>query len=143
MDAESGEVLERNRSPKKQTEGALLPELYWMIPYLNNRRFRVRAMLLEIEEFRLKNGWGKGGKRGSERYERIPTALVDIYEFNTPADYLHLLPKGLPERFTAKEFGSAAKLRGRKVYGALKVFVELGLISESGKIGRAAAYEIK
>lgn len=143
MDADSGEVLERNRSPKKQTEGSLLPELFWMIPYLNNRRFRVRAMLLEIEEFRLKNGWGNGGKRGSERYERIPAALVDVYEFNTPADYLHLLPKGLPARFTAKEFGAAAKLRGRKVYSALKVFIELGLVCESGKIGRATAYEIK
>ena len=143
LDPESGELLERNRSPKKQTEGDILPELFWMIPYLNNRRFRVRVMLLEIEEFRLKNGWGNGGKRGSRRYERIPTSLVDIYDFSVPADYLHLLPKGLPERFTAKEFGSALRLRGRKVYAALKVFTELGLIAESGKIGRAVAYEIK
>lgn len=139
----TGETGKRSLSPKKGSELDVLPELFWLAPYLNSSRLCIRVMLLGIEEFRLKNGWGNGGKRGSKRYERIPTELIGIYEFSAPADYMRLLPAELPEFFTAAEFGKLMKMKGRKIYSALKVYIAVGLFAAAGREGRAVRYKKK
>lgn len=140
IEPDTSEISKRSLSPKKGNERDILPELFWLIPYLNNRRLKVCVMLFGIEEYRLKNGWGNGGKRGSHRFERIPTELLSINDFATPADYIHLLPDSLPESFTASEFGKHIRQKGKKLYSVIKVFIALGLISPSGKEGRAVKY---
>ncbi len=140
IDPATGGIGKRSPSPKKGSEKDVLPELFWLIPYLNSRRLTVRLMLLGIEEFRMKNGWGNDGKRGSERYERIPTELYGIHDFSTPADYIDLLPDTLPAAFTAGEFGKLMKLKGKKLYAVLKVFCAEGLIAPDGMSGRAVRY---
>lgn len=140
IDPHTSEIEKRNRSPKKEDGLDLLPKLFWLLPHLNNRRLTVHAPLLSIEEFRLKNGWGRQGKRGSECFERIPTELLGVLELSLPADYIKLLPPALPLAFTAKEFGIASRLKGRRLYDALKVLCEVGLIAPVGKSGRAMLY---
>ena len=142
IDPDTSEVSKRHRSPKKQSPRDILPELFWLLPYINSRRLSFRVLLLEIDEFRLRNGWGNDGKRGSERYERIPRGLCGIEDFSVPADYIPLLPEGLPDTFTAAEFGKAARLRGRKIYSVIKVFLELGLLKTDGMRGRAVLYRL-
>lgn len=139
MDPESGSITRRVISPKKEKPRDMLPELYSLIDLLGNRRLRFRALMVEAEEFKLSSG--SRGRR-SKKYERIPTALLDIVDFNTPADYLEYIPEGLPELFTAAEFGRAAGYRGIDVYSALKVLVKMGLIRQDGTRGRAATYKI-
>lgn len=140
IDPATSDISNRRLSPKRQSGRDLLPELFWLIPYLNNRRLSFRVLLLEIDEFRLKNGWGDGGKRGSARYERIPRGIIGIEDFAVPADYIPLMPEDLPERFTAAEFGRASRLRGRNIYSVIKVFCELGLLRPDGARGRAVLY---
>ena len=42
----------------------------------------------------MQDGWGRDGKRGSNRYERIPTALCGRVDLRTPADYAaYFLPQ--------------------------------------------------
>lgn len=139
MSPQDGTLLRRVISPKKEKPRDMLPELYSLIDFLGNRRLRFRALMVEAEEFRIGE---KSGRRGSQKYERIPTCLVDIVDFNTPADYLEYIPTGLPSLFTAAEFGKAAGYRGIDVYSALKVLIKMGLIREDGKRGRAATYSI-
>ncbi len=143
IDPLTSEVGKRSRSPKKEDGLDLLHKLFWLIPHLNNRRLTVRAPLLSIEEFRLKNGWGREGKRGSECFERIPTELLGVIDLSLPADYINLLPPSLPDTFTAKEFGIASRLKGRRIYDALKVFCGVGLIAPVGKSGRSVLYAKK
>ena len=139
IDPKNGTVSRRVPSPKKEHPRDMLPELYSLLPYLGNRRLRARALLFEVEEFRLQSG--RRGKRG-EKYERIPTALVDILDFCTPSDYLDYLPKDLPPRFTTAEFGKAAGYAGIDRYSAIKVLLKMGLVREDGTIGKAAAYRL-
>ena len=139
MDPEDGTITRRAVSPKKERPRDMLPALYPLIDLLGNRRLRFRALMVEAEEFKLKSG--SRGRR-SKKYERIPTALLDIVDFNVPADYLEYVPEGLPELFTAAEFGKAAGYRGIDVYSALKVLVKMGLIRQDGTRGRAATYRI-
>ena len=139
IDPKDGTVTRRVVSPKKQHARDMLPELYSLLPYLGNRRLRARALLFEVEEFKLQSG--KRGKR-SQKYEYIPTALVDVVDFRTPADYLDYIPKDLPPRFTTAEFGKAAGYVGIDRYSAIKVLLKMGLVREDGTIGKAAAYSL-
>ncbi len=139
MSPQDGTLLRRVISPKKEKPGDMLPELYSLIDFLGNRRLRFRALIVEAEEFRI---GAKSGRRGSQKYERIPTQLLDIVDFNTPTDYLEYIPKGLPSPFTAAEFGKSAGYRGIDIYSSLKVLIKMGLIREDGKRGRAVTYTI-
>lgn len=132
-----GTVVRRAISPKKERPEDMLPELYPLIPFLGNRRLHLKALLLEVEEFRIMS---KSGKRRAQRYERIPVSLVDAVELDTPADFLKYVPADLVSPFTAAEFGKAAGYRGIDIYSALRVLIAVGLIREEGKRGRAATF---
>ena len=143
MDAETGELTERRRSPKKGSVKDIARELYWLLPYLAERRLTLCLPLLEIEETRLLDGWGNGGKRGSSRYDRFALALCDEIVLSSPEDYAAAFlppPDRLPAPFTAAEYAKASRLRGRAVYSMLRMLTELGFLSPAEKKGRAGTW---
>ncbi len=142
IDRESGEVVSRKKSPLHQTPLHALAELRPFIPYLGTERFSLCLPMVVVEEFRLLDGWGKGGKRGSHRFELIPMELLDTYCLHTVADYAALFPEAeaLNVPFTAKSFGRVSRLRTYAIYDALAVFEALGVIERCGKEGRATLY---
>ena len=75
--SEGGEPTPRRKSPAKPTAGQALFELSSLGELLFQPGLQVCVLLLEVEEYRLLNGWGNGGKRGSTRFDRIPLALLD------------------------------------------------------------------
>ena len=96
--------------------------------------------LLEIDEYRLLDGWSKDKKRGSHRYERIPTDLFGIEEFSADADYIRFIPENCGDLFTLKEFSKEAHVNGRDANGIVKVLMERGLLERVGKRGRSYLY---
>ena len=140
MDHETGEVIKRNRRSALGRPTDIAGELYWLLPYIDNPRLSIRVMMLEIEEYRLASKRGAGVRRGSERYELIPTALCDTVKLELPEDYSIFIPEALPEEFTVPEYVKLSKIRGKAAYSAVKVLCALGLAEECGKKGRAALY---
>ena len=143
IERESGEVVSRKKSPLHQTPLHALAELKPFVGYLGSARFSLCLPLVVVEEFRLLDGWGKGGKRGSHRFELIPLELLDTYEYRDRADYAALFPQhdALQVPFTAKDFGKVTRLRGYAIYDALAVFEALGVVERCGKQGRATLYQ--
>lgn len=141
LEPETGEVRERNRSTKKETVLSGLAQLKAMAQYLGDPRLTVVLPMLELEEFRLLDGWVKDPKRRSHRYELIPTALLDTAVLRDKQDYAALFPQELPERFTAKIFSKHTRLRGYALYDAIAVFEALGVIRRLGKEGRSFVFE--
>ena len=143
LNGETGEIVSRKKSPKKQTPLHALAELKPFLEYLGTPRFSLCLPLLEVDEYRLLDGWGKGGKRGSHRYELIPLSLLDTALLREKADYVALFPDDvrLHDPFTAKTFSKVSRLAGYALYDALAVFEALGVIEKCGKIGRAALYQ--
>jgi len=141
IDPKTHELTSRARSPKKGRTIDLLPELYHLLPHLGNPRLRFRVLLLEAEDFRLLNGWSRDRKKGSDRYERIPLALLDDIFLRAPADFRSLVPDTLPQHFTVKEFSTLAKIRGRNAYSAVRALTALGIFREAEKIGRSMGWE--
>ncbi len=139
MDSETGEIIKRTRSTKRETVLHGVAELRYLAEYLQHPRFSVIFPVIAAEEFRLLDGWGNGGRRGSHRYELIPEKLLDVHRLTSPADYAALLPE-LPERFVAKEFGARTRLRGYDLYFTLAVFEALGFLQKDGKQGRATIW---
>ncbi len=144
MDEGTGELTERRRSPRRGRVRDIAKELYWLAPYLAEPRLTLCIPLIELEETRLLNGWGKNGKRGSTRYDRFPLALCDEVVLSTPADYAAVfLPPddALPSPFTAAQYAKATGIRGKATYSMLHILSDLGYLIPAEKQGRAQAWK--
>lgn len=141
MDPESGEVLSKRKVAKKGSFFDAGRELWALSSLLAHPNLTVCLLRIDMEEYRLQNGWSKDGKRGSERYDRIPLALVDELVLDTPASFEGLFPTGLPERFTAKDFKRAVKGGPRTAPALLSVLVRMGIVVKVGTEGRAFVYK--
>ena len=139
IDPETGETTPRRRSPKREKPIDLLPEIFWLSEYLGNERLRFLIPVVEAEEYRLLDGYGKDKKKRSTKYERIPISLIDELSFGGD-EIERLLPEGLPESFTATEFNKATGLRGRRAYYALKLLCVAGIAEKGEKKGRSYVY---
>lgn len=128
IDPETGEITKPRRSGRRGTFTDAGKQLIYLLPLLSHPHLTMQLVLLDVEERRLLDGWGNGGKRGSHRADRLPLALGETVTLTAPADYAALLPPDLPAPFTAAEFGKAARLQGRNLQGTLKVLVTLGVL---------------
>ena len=143
IDTESGAVSKRRISPKRCVASDVLPELFWLSSYLSNNRLSFKLLFLEVDEYRLLDGWGNAGKRGSNRYKLVPLELIDELDFHAPDFAKILMPQGVGEKFISKDFSSHSKLKGRKLSYSLKLLCEHGVIERGEKIGRSYVYRIK
>lgn len=139
VDPDTGELSARRKSPKRGAPWDALIELYALRPMMPLAGVTFTLVMLEMDEFRLKNGWGRDKKRGAERCERIPTALLDILPLKTPSDMQVLLPP-LGETFTSAEFAKAARMTSGTAGRALQTLVTLGVIEKVDMRGRAFVY---
>lgn len=140
IDPETGTVQKRSSKPHVTKPTAVASELYWLREHLQNPKLRFELLLLEVEEYRLLDGYGKERKARASRYEKIPTALCGTVTLEKREDYRMFLPDSLPERFTAAQYAKAAGQRGRNAYYALHMLVGAGLLVEGEKLGRAQSW---
>ena len=153
INPEDGTVISRHKSPKRGRVRDAAKELYWLSDFIGDPRLSVRLLLLEVEEYRLADGWSRDGKRGSNRYERFPTELLGDVTLSTPADYArYFLPAVLtsPEGegscpvFTAASYAKATGIRGKATYSTIHLLERLGLVEETEeKIGRSRGYRCR
>lgn len=142
VDAKTGELTPRKKSPKRERAVHLLPELYCLLPYLGNERLRFRLLMIEEEDFRTLSSRKDNRKRGARLYERMPLSLLGEIEFSSPDDFAVFLPIDLPSPFTVKDFAQRTGLRGRDAYSAVHVLEKLGCITKTEPKGRAMAFKI-
>jgi len=142
IDPADGRVASRNKSPRRGRVRDVAKELYWLSDFIGSPRFSIRLLLLEIEEYRLLDGYGKEKKSRASRYERFPTALLGDIMLYEPEDYaFYFLPEDLRNApFTAAEYAKATGIRGKTTYSMLRLMIKLGILSEGEKIGRSMSF---
>lgn len=143
IDEETGEVTKKRKSPKRGTLYDAIPELYKIKPYLSNHHLHLCLVLIDAEEYRLLNGWSRDRKKGSTRYDRIPTKLVDEHYIGCLSDYQCLIPDGLEPDYTSKDFATAAHIPLGYAQTALTILHYIGLVERTGKRGRSYTYRTK
>jgi len=141
LDTETGELSKRRKSPKEGQIYDIFSELYAIKPLLNHDNFKLKIILLEIEEYRYLNGWSKDKKKGSERMDRIPKELIDEVCFSSVSDYIKLVPDTLPEEFTSKEFKKYTNTSLKTSQLGIGILFSLGIIERIGKSGRSYLYK--
>ncbi len=140
IDEETGERTKPRKSPVRGSVYRAFYELYKIKPYLKDPNLRLCFPLLEIEEYRLLNGWSRDKKRGSCRYDRIPVSLLGEVRIQQAEDYKMLIPGDLPEPFTAKELGEAVNEKRETAGKMLHILNYLNVVERCQNRGRAYTY---
>lgn len=157
INPEDGSIISRRKSPKRGRVKDVAKELYWLSDFIGNPRFSLRLLLIELEEYRMADGWSRDGKRGSNRYERFPTALLGDVTLGTPADYAaYFLPPALSEAalsspdaegdyplFTAAVYAKTTGIRGKATYSTIHLLEKLGLVEQTEEtVGRSRTWRV-
>ena len=141
IDEETGELTDKRKSPKKGNAYQAFKELYRIRQYLKKDGLTIKLLFLDMEEYRLLNGWSRDKKKGSCRYDRIPVSLVDEITLSCPQDYMQLLPDDLPDTFTCAEFSKLVKIPSKQANLVLNILFYLEVVERIGKKGNAYIYK--
>lgn len=142
LNQETGEVTGGRCSPRKGSAYDVFQELYKIRPYLQNPNLSIHIFLMDMEEYKLLNGWGKDKKRGSSRYDRLPGNLRDIVRLETVKDYRYFLPDSLPDLFTSLDMAKCAHISRSTAQTCLLILRDLEIVELVGKKGRANLHRI-
>ena len=145
IDPESGNAAAPVPVRKIWKAVSVLPELGRLGELFYDPNLTVKCVILEATEYRLRDGWGSGGKRGAHRVDRVPTDLLDIETVASPDDVRRLLPFEQNAEFTSKEFAKACGFSHkstRDISMALRFLTESGIVEKCAKKGNAVIYRV-
>lgn len=142
IDEESGELSQKRKSPVRGNVYTVFPELYKIKMFLKDPNLRLKLVFLDMEEYRLLNGWSKDKKKGSSRYDRIPTELVEEVDITCVQDYMQFVPFELEGEFTSGEFARAAHIKVQLAQTVLNILYHVGVVTRVGKKGNLYLYEV-
>ncbi len=140
VNEETGEISPPRKSPKKGSPYMIFPELYKIKSYLLHPNLKLHIILLDMEEYRLLNGWSKDKKKGSTRSDGIPSKLVDEIFIEDISQYEKLIPPGLNGNFTTTDFKKVTGLSQKYAFSALNILNYVGAIKKVGKQKQSYLY---
>lgn len=142
IDEESGELSNKRKSPKKGNPYQAFIELYKIKMFLKEPNLRLKLVLVDMEEYRLLNGWSRDKKKGSTRYDRIPLQITEEVKILCTQDYMQFVPAELEEDFTVKEFAKAAHIPAKLAQTVVNILYYVEVIERTGKQGKAYLYRV-
>ena len=141
INEETGEISAPRKSPKTGSFYEIFRELYRIKPYLKHPNLHFKIVRLNVEEYRMLNGWSHDKKRGSTRNDGIPVGYVDELCIDSACDYRKLLPDDLPVPFTTKDYKKSSRLPQGHAVTALNILYYMGVVERVGKQGNAFLYK--
>lgn len=142
LDEKTGELSPRHKSPVTGSVYHAFPELYRIRSFLKDPNLSFAFPLIDMDEYRLLNGWSRNRKRGSSRYDRMPLELFDEIIMERREDFMQVIPCDLAEPFTVKEFALSAGIHRDLASDVVPLLREMELIVRVGKRGREYLYEV-
>ncbi|MCR5255624.1 MAG: hypothetical protein K6D96_06790 [Acetatifactor sp.] len=143
VDPVSGRPSEPRKSPKKGNVYDAFIELYRLKMFLKDENIRFRFVLMEMEEYKLLNGWSTDRKKGSSRFDRIPVSILEEVDITGIKDYMQFVPESLSETFTSKDFAKAAHINVKLARTVLNILKEVEVVRVIGKAEKnSLVYEV-
>ena len=133
IDVSTGECCKLRKSPKTGNIYQAFYELCRIKSLLGHENIRFIFPFVDMEEYRLLDGWSRDKKRGSQRYDRIPLAITDEVRIDYREDYLQFLPYGLAEPFGTKDLAKLVKISQRDATCTLYVLHHLDIVKRIGR----------
>jgi hypothetical protein len=141
--AADGETrLSRRKSPRRGRLEQLFAELVRIPGLIAHPNFSLEVVLIQVEEIQLEDGRGSWRRKGRSIQDRRLLEVVSHRAFQTPADFLALLPAGLPALFTNRDL---ARLLGQPRHVAQKMtycLCRMGVLAQAGTRGRSYLFGI-
>ncbi len=147
LNAATGEIGKRRKSPKRGSFFDAFFELYKLAEVIEHNNLNILLLLVDTDEYRLENAPVK--KRGcrrrstTERFERIPVALRGSILICGQQGWRTLLPTSLRTEFTSAELAAYAQIPRKTAQTALRVLSKVGAVHLIGKRGRMNLYSSK
>lgn len=146
IDVDTGEISKTHKSPKKGKLYDIIPELYKIKEFLKNENLHFILVFVNMEEYKLLDGWSKDKKKGATKSDRIPTDIIGEFYINEKKDYLKFLPEEILSEenllFTTKDLAKAAKCPVGYAQVLLHILHHLELVERKGKQGNSYLYKI-
>lgn len=143
IDEASGELSEKRKSPVTGNAFMAFKELYKIKMFLKAPNLRIKVVLLDMEEYRLLNGWSRDKKKGSDRYDRIPLTLEEEVDIDGVRDYLQFLPIDLKEPFTSGDYAKCVGIRKELAQVTLNLLTYTETVERVGKEGNSFLYRVR
>lgn len=140
MDPKTYAIDDKPGRGKQEKLSDLLSDAKNLIAFLPDERFSVLVLLMETEEYRLKDGYGETGKLRATKLDKMPVKIIDDLLFERPADWACLFPDSITDAFTVPELAKALRIQNFHAYRAVKVFELSGCIRAVGKRGKSVLY---
>ena len=119
--AEDGQLRSNRRSPKRGSIQTAAGELLYLSELIPHPNLEIEILLVRQEEVRRDDGRGSWRRRGISIEDRILNEVIDTRLFSQPADYLSMLPNGLPDIFSNGELADHLSTTGTGKKGKLRL----------------------
>ena len=140
VDPTDGTIRAPRKTGKVDFGYRVLEELYGLGDLFPHEGLSVKLALLEVEEFKLLDGYGPDRKIRASRSDGFPQELVAEVDLRCPADYAYFLPATLPEVFTSADYASACKIPRARAQACVRVLTNLRVLSRVPSGGRGYSY---
>ena len=144
----AGKRVSVRQSPRRGSVYEIFNELTSLHSAFTHPNFRLDVVMVHEEQVWQDDGQGSWRRRYWSQADRQLVAVAGLESFDKPADYLRLLPAGLPGDFTAKDVLLGLALKGRlqaqqRLVGRMVRSLRLlGVIEQTGKRGQAYLYRL-
>lgn len=131
LDEASGEMKKAPRlSSKHENLASGITDIHYISEFLENPRVEFCFILMEVDEIRLLDGYGKHKKIRATSIDRIAGEIYSINYIRSIEDVGNILLPLLPdEPFGRIELSNALKLKGLKLWSAQKLLVENNILT--------------
>ena len=133
----------RRKSPKKGRVEEVFRELVYIPDLLSDPNFELEVALVNIEELLIDDNKGSWRRRRWSIHDRRMLSLHEQHLYQTPGDFLKLLPASLPEEFTTRVLAKESKLRINLAQKMVYCLRNMGVLVQTGKKGRAKLYTVR
>ena len=113
-----------------------------MRSFLKNENLSFVCVLVNCDEYRYADGYGKDKKKRATKVDIIPTCLIDEVKIYGTEDYKMFVPDSLPEIFTSADYAKATRLHANDARKALIVLTEMGAVTRVGTKGKNILYTV-
>ena len=143
VDPETGTISEGRKSPKKGNEYTAFAELYKIKQYLKEPNLKLKFVLIDVDEYKLLNGWGSQKKNNASKYDRIPRQIYKEVLIERKEDYMQFIPYELEDHFTSKTFGQAAHIPRELATVVLNILDYMEVVERIGRDGNGYLYRVR
>ena len=140
MGSDEGEILSKRKSPKKGRVEEVFDELIYLPKLIKKSNFSLDVLLINSEEVLIDDGLESWRRRKWSVLDKRLLKVVDNVMFNSPKDFLELLPKMLSFPFTVAELAKELRLRLSLAQRMAYCLRKMDVIKLVGKRGRAFLY---